>query len=57
MLVSVATAIAGIVDENTLKDDYIVPKIDDPRIIHIVTESLRNAIQIHIDGKRQVQQQ
>ena len=57
MLVSVATAIAGIVDENTLKDDYIVPKIDDPRIIHIVTESLRNAIQMHIDGMRQVQQQ
>jgi malate dehydrogenase (oxaloacetate-decarboxylating) len=55
MLVSVATAISGIVDENNLKDDYIVPKIDDPRIIHIVTESLRNAIQMHIDGKRQVQ--
>jgi malate dehydrogenase (oxaloacetate-decarboxylating) len=55
MLVSVATAIASIVDDNSLKDNYIVPKIDDPRIIHIVTESLRNAIQMHIDGKRQVQ--
>ncbi|HEX5519546.1 MAG TPA: NADP-dependent malic enzyme [Candidatus Nitrosocosmicus sp.] len=54
MLVSVATAIASIVDDNSLKDNYIVPKIDDPRIIHIVTESLRNAIQMHIDGKRQV---
>jgi malate dehydrogenase (oxaloacetate-decarboxylating) len=55
MLVSVATAIASIVDDNSLKDNYIVPKIDDPRIIRIVTESLRNAIQMHIDGKRQVQ--
>jgi malate dehydrogenase (oxaloacetate-decarboxylating) len=54
MLVSVATAIASIVDDNSLKDDYIVPKIDDPRIIQIVTESLRNAIQMHMDGKKQV---
>ncbi|MGN6630365.1 MAG: NAD(P)-dependent malic enzyme [Candidatus Nitrosocosmicus sp.] len=55
MLVSVATAIASIVDDNSLKDNYIVPKIDDPRIIHIVTDSLRNAIQMHVDGKKQVQ--
>lgn len=54
MLVSVATAIASIVDDNSLKDNYIVPKIDDPRIIHIVTDSLKNAIQMHVDGKRQV---
>ena len=40
MLVSVATAIADIVDSNHLKSDYIIPKVDDPRIIHIVTDSL-----------------
>ena len=51
MLVSVATAIASIVDSNQLKYDYIVPKIDDPRIIHIVTETLKDAIQRNIHKK------
>ena len=53
VLVSVATAIADIVDSNHLKYDYIIPKVDDPRIIHIVTETLKNAIQRHIDKKKQ----
>jgi malate dehydrogenase (oxaloacetate-decarboxylating) len=56
MLVAVATAIAGIVDSTHLKNDYIIPKIDDPRIIHIVTRTLRDAIQRHIDKKRSQQQ-
>jgi malate dehydrogenase (oxaloacetate-decarboxylating) len=53
MLVSVATAIADIVDSNHLKYDYIIPKVDDPRIIQIVTDTLKNAIQRHIDKKKQ----
>lgn len=53
MLVSVGTAIAGIVDTKHLKYDYIIPKVDDPRIIHIVTNTLKNAIQIHLDKKMQ----
>jgi malate dehydrogenase (oxaloacetate-decarboxylating) len=52
MLVSVATAIADIIDSEHLKYDYIIPNVDDPRIIHIVTDTLRNAIQRHIDKKR-----
>jgi malate dehydrogenase (oxaloacetate-decarboxylating) len=52
MLVSVATAIADIIDSKHLKYDYIIPKVDDPRIIQIVTDTLRNAIQRHIDKKR-----
>ena len=51
MLVSVATAIADMVDSNHLKYDYIIPKVDDPRIIHIVTDTLKNAIQRHLDKK------
>ncbi|MGA8565257.1 MAG: hypothetical protein WB587_10955, partial [Nitrososphaeraceae archaeon] len=51
MLVSVATAIADIIDTNRLKYDYIIPKVDDPRIIHIVTDTLTNAIQRHLDKK------
>jgi malate dehydrogenase (oxaloacetate-decarboxylating) len=53
MLVAVATAIADIVESNHLKYDYIIPKVDDPRIIHIVTNTLKNAIQKHIDKKNQ----
>ncbi len=57
MLVAVATAIADIVDRTHLKSDYIVPKVDDPRIIHIVVRTLRDAIQRHIDKKKGNQQQ
>jgi malate dehydrogenase (oxaloacetate-decarboxylating) len=53
MLVSVATAIADIVDVNHLKYDYIIPKVDDPRIIHIVTDTLNYAIQRQLDKKIQ----
>ena len=44
-------AIADIIDTNHLKYDYIIPKVDDPRIIHIVTDTLTNAIQRHLDKK------
>ena len=54
MLVCVATAIADIVDTNHLKNDYIIPKVDDPRIIQIVTDTLKNAIQRHLDKKMQL---
>ena len=52
MLVSVATAIADIIDNKHLKYDYIIPNVDDPRIIHIVTDTLRTAIQRLIEKKR-----
>jgi malate dehydrogenase (oxaloacetate-decarboxylating) len=51
ILVSVATAIADIVETSHLKYDYIIPKVDDPRIIHIVTDTLKNAIKRHLDKK------
>jgi len=53
MLVSVGTAIAEIVDANHLKYHYIIPKVDDPRIIRIVTNTLKNEIQVHLDKKMQ----
>ena len=52
MLVAVATAIADIVDSTHLKNDYIIPKVNDPRIIHIVDKVLKQAIQVHIDGRK-----
>ena len=54
MLVAVATAIANILDDKQLKSDYIIPKVDDPRIIHIVTDTLRNAIQSHMENKTEI---
>jgi malate dehydrogenase (oxaloacetate-decarboxylating) len=51
MLVAVATAISNILDNKQLRSDYIIPRVDDPRIIHIVTETLRNAIQSHMEDK------
>ncbi|CAN5308084.1 malate dehydrogenase [soil metagenome] len=53
MLVSVATAIADIVDISNLKEDYIIPKVNDPRIIRIVTDTLKNAIAKHMEKKEQ----
>jgi malate dehydrogenase (oxaloacetate-decarboxylating) len=51
ILVSIATAIADIIDMDNLKYDYLIPKVDDPRIINIVTITLRNAIQRHFEKK------
>lgn len=48
MLVSVAYAIAGMVDETHLRKEYIIPKINDPRILPTVNRTLRNAIAKHI---------
>jgi len=53
ILVSVATAIADIVDSSNVKEDYIIPKVNDPRIIRIVTETLKNAIAKHMEKKEQ----
>jgi malate dehydrogenase (oxaloacetate-decarboxylating) len=48
MLVSVASAIAGIVNDTHLREDYIIPKVNDPRILPTVTTALRDAIQKHM---------
>jgi malate dehydrogenase (oxaloacetate-decarboxylating) len=45
MLVTVANAIAGIVNDTHLREDYIIPKVNDPRILPTVTKALRDAIQ------------
>ena len=45
MLVTVAKAIAGIVNDTHLREDYIIPKVNDPRILPTITKALRDAIQ------------
>jgi malate dehydrogenase (oxaloacetate-decarboxylating) len=44
MLVTVANAIAGIVNDTHLREDYIIPKVNDPRILPTITKALRDAI-------------
>ena len=51
MLVSVAYAIAEIVNEAHLNENYIIPKVNDPRILPTVTKVLRDAIQKHVTKK------
>lgn len=51
MLVAVANAIAGIVDDTHLREDYIIPKVNDPRILSTVTMVLRDAIERHVMRK------
>ena len=48
MLVSVAYAIGEIVNEAHLNENYIIPKVNDPRILPTVTNVLRDAIQKHV---------
>jgi malic enzyme len=41
MLVSASYAIASLVEETHLKEDYVIPKVTDPRICPIVTQTLK----------------
>jgi len=44
MLVSASYAIASLVEMAHLKEDYVIPKVNDPRILPFVTETLKKAI-------------
>ncbi len=48
MLVSVAHAIASIVEDVHLRNDYIIPRVDDPRILSIVTNTIKEVLGRHI---------
>jgi malate dehydrogenase (oxaloacetate-decarboxylating) len=48
MLVTVAHAIASIVEDVHLRNDYIIPKVDDPRILPIVTKTIKKVLGRHI---------
>jgi malate dehydrogenase (oxaloacetate-decarboxylating) len=45
MLVTASYAIASLVENTHLKEDYIIPKVNDPRILPFVTETLKKAIE------------
>jgi malate dehydrogenase (oxaloacetate-decarboxylating) len=45
MLVTASYAIASLVEDNQLKEDYIIPKVNDQRILPFVTDKLKKAIE------------
>ena len=51
MLVAVAYAIADLIDSKHLADDFIVPRVNDPRIMPAVTQTLREALVTHVRKK------
>ena len=54
VLVAIANAIAGLVEDEQLKEDFIIPKVNDPRIQRIITQTLKEALLKHIEkGARQ----
>ena len=44
ILVTASYAIASLVEKTHLKEDYVIPKVNDPRILPIVTRTLKEAI-------------
>lgn len=56
MLVAVSFAIAGLVDRKHLTESFIIPKVNDPRLLPAVTQTLRDAVTKHMDAKGQVLQ-
>ena len=48
MLVTASYAIASLVEETRLKEDNVIPKVNDPRICRIVTQTSKEAIGNHI---------
>ena len=50
MLVAASYAIASLLERPHLKEDYIIPKVNDPRILPIVIRTLKDAIKSHINN-------
>jgi hypothetical protein len=50
MLVAASYAIASLVERPHLNEDYIIPKVNDPRILPIVVRTLKEAIKSHINN-------
>ena len=43
MLIAVAHAIAGLISNNELKEDYIIPRVNDLRLISTITRAVKDA--------------
>jgi malate dehydrogenase (oxaloacetate-decarboxylating) len=44
MLVTALYTIPSLVEKTHLREDHVIPKVNDPRILPIVTQALKEAI-------------
>ncbi|MFL6473724.1 MAG: malic enzyme-like NAD(P)-binding protein, partial [Nitrososphaera sp.] len=56
MLVTASYAIASLVEKTHLKEDYIIPKVNDSRILPFVTETLKKAIESTLKDSTETRQ-
>jgi malate dehydrogenase (oxaloacetate-decarboxylating) len=49
MLVAVSYAIASLVESKHLSENFIIPKVNDPRLLPIVTKTLKDAVMKHLE--------
>ena len=50
LMVAVARAISALVDIEHLNRDYILPSIDDPRILPVVSSTIKDSMERHIEA-------
>lgn len=50
LMIAVARAISALVDIEHLNRDYILPSIDDPRILPVVSSTIKDSIEKHIEA-------
>ena len=50
LMIAVARSISGLVDREHLSRDYILPAIDDPRILPVVSNTIKDSIEKHIEA-------
>ena len=51
LLAAVAKGIADLVEQEHLHSNYILPPIDDPRILAIISDKLRKVIKLHVNER------
>ena len=50
LMIAVARSISGLVDREHLSRDYILPAIDDPRILPVVSNTIKDSMEKHIEA-------
>ena len=50
LMIAVARAISALVDIEHLNRDYILPSIDDPRILPVVSSTIKDSMEKHIEA-------
>jgi malate dehydrogenase (oxaloacetate-decarboxylating) len=53
LMIAVARSISDLVDREHLRTDYILPAIDDPRILPVVSKTVKDSIEKHIQTAKQ----